>query len=57
MTDPKEDRLDALWVDPEKVWPHYFSTSCMHGLHDRCRRECKFCPEKCRCPCHAEKES
>lgn len=32
--------------------PHYFSTSCLHDLHDQCKGVCKFCPEKCRCDCH-----
>ena len=34
------------------LWPHYFSTTCMHGLHDKCKGKCKFCEEKCRCRCH-----
>jgi hypothetical protein len=35
--------------------PHYFSTSCLHDLHDECKGVCKFCPAKCRCECHREK--
>src|SRR5687767_10005861 len=31
----------------------YLSTACFHGLHDRCRRECKFCAQPCRCECHS----
>lgn len=30
----------------------YLSTACFHGLHERCRRECKFCGVQCRCECH-----
>ena len=30
----------------------YTSTACHHGMHDRCRKECKFCGVKCRCACH-----
>lgn len=30
----------------------YLSTACYHGLHERCRKECKFCGVKCNCPCH-----
>lgn len=30
---------------------HYVSTACQHGLHERCRRECKFCKAKCACEC------
>lgn len=29
----------------------YTSTACQHGLHDRCRRECKYCQAACNCPC------
>ena len=29
----------------------YTSTACFHGLHDRCRRTCKFCGVGCNCPC------
>ncbi len=31
---------------------HYVSTACHHGLHERCRKVCKHCPEACGCPCH-----
>lgn len=27
----------------------YVSTACQHGLHDQCRRVCKFCGVSCRC--------
>ena len=30
----------------------YLSTACHHDLHDRCRKECKFCATPCKCPCH-----
>ena len=30
----------------------YTSTACQHGLHDQCRRTCKFCDAHCRCNCH-----
>lgn len=33
----------------------YLSTACGHGLHDRCRLVCKYCPAKCRCECHETK--
>lgn len=33
--------------------PHaYVSTACMHGIHDQCRKECKFCKAPCGCACH-----
>lgn len=40
MTDP---------VTRSVVIHHYVSTACLHGLHDRCRRTCKFCDTPCRC--------
>lgn len=30
----------------------YNSTACLHGLHVRCRKTCKFCSAPCACPCH-----
>ena len=27
----------------------YLSTACLHGLHDRCRKVCKFCGQPCVC--------
>jgi hypothetical protein len=30
----------------------YLSTACFHGLHGRCRRNCKFCDAPCNCACH-----
>lgn len=35
--------------------PHYTSTYCQHGLHDRCRLTCKTCNAGCRCDCHKAK--
>lgn len=32
----------------------YLSTSCHHGLHPRCRKECKWCRKPCACACHTE---
>ena len=29
----------------------YTSTACFHGLHDRCRKTCKFCGVGCNCSC------
>ena len=38
--------------------PHdYLSTACFHGLHERCRQQCKFCDVKCNCLCHTHFES
>jgi hypothetical protein len=37
----------------ETFLPHYYSTPCMHGLHDQCKGKCKFCEERCRCACHS----
>lgn len=28
---------------------HYISTACQHGLHEQCRRSCKFCGAICAC--------
>jgi hypothetical protein len=33
-------------------YPHYYSTYCIHDLHDDCRLDCKTCQEPCRCICH-----
>lgn len=46
--------VDGWDGDPVSFWPHYLSTACQHGEHKTCRKVCKFCPEKCRCACHAE---
>jgi len=35
-----------------KIAHHYVSTACLHDLHDRCRRTCKFCASPCACHCH-----
>ena len=31
---------------------NYISTACHHELHERCRKQCKFCESECRCKCH-----
>ena len=31
----------------------YTSTACYHNLHERCRKNCKFCETPCACACHA----
>lgn len=28
---------------------HYISTACLHGRHDDCRQQCKWCPSRCAC--------
>lgn len=46
----------ARWIKAEDATPlaHvYTSTACQHGLHDRCRKACKFCGVACACSCHA----
>jgi hypothetical protein len=57
MTDTTPTHLHVTVGDGgEKVTfflPHYFSTSCLHELHETCKGKCKFCEERCRCPCHA----
>lgn len=30
----------------------YLSTACLHEVHSQCRKRCKFCDARCRCPCH-----
>lgn len=35
-----------------QVVHQYLSTACLHGLHDRCRKQCKFCTAECICACH-----
>lgn len=34
----------------------YLSTACLHYLHDRCRRTCKWCQSFCTCDCHRWEE-
>ena len=43
------------YVDDQQPGPateahNYVSTACEHGLHEQCRRTCKFCPAECLCP-------
>ncbi len=33
---------------------NYVSTACHHELHDRCRKQCKFCAQPCGCWCHSK---
>jgi hypothetical protein len=34
------------------LYPHYFSTYCIHDLHQDCRLTCKTCRAPCLCACH-----
>jgi hypothetical protein len=43
-------------VSPNMRYPHYYSTYCIHGLHDDCRLICKHCEEQCQCGCHRNME-
>ena len=43
-------------MEPQAFIHEYLSTACLHGLHGRCRRTCKFCLVLCgclhpKCPC------
>lgn len=29
----------------------YVSTACLHGIHSRCIKSCKFCSAPCQCDC------
>jgi hypothetical protein len=31
----------------------YLSPACVHDIHARCRRRCKFCESLCVCSCHS----
>lgn len=51
--------LIAVWVTRGMKGPAaagklhaYRSTACFHGLHERCRKQCKFCCVLCDCSCH-----
>ena len=44
-------------VAPWRMWPHYYSTYCIHELHDQCRLKCKTCEAPCRCECHTVEAS
>ncbi len=35
-----------------RLFPHYYSTYCQHGLHETCRLFCKTCKSDCLCRCH-----
>lgn len=45
---------EPVEISPPKhqSYPHYYSTYCMHELHDECRETCKHCSERCKCDCH-----
>lgn len=44
-----EGPIDVDWaIEPEVH--NYVSTACEHGLHEHCRRVCKFCEADCLCP-------
>ena len=47
-----ERQFADVTINGEEYYPHYFSTYCIHGLHDRCRVTCKHCERYCRCACH-----
>jgi len=70
VPDESAARLGLEWNEQLQRWhdhetgyditlpvpPHdYLSTSCLHGLHERCAEKgarCKFCAAPCRCECH-----
>lgn len=52
LLDATVTELRQLLADPPRPERHhYVSTACQHGLHDRCRRTCKFCETGCACGC------
>lgn len=48
------ENVAVVTINGDAYYPHYFSTYCIHGLHDRCRLTCKHCDRSCRCDCHQE---
>ena len=44
-----EDLIPEIAERWYKVYPHYFSTYCIHGLHEQCRKRCKTCEYPCQC--------
>ena len=50
--EPLESDLRLVLAALREATGHYHSTACHHGFHDRCRKVCKFCPERCGCECH-----
>ena len=38
-------------------YPHYYSTYCIHDLHNTCRLTCKTCGDRCRCDCHTSTQA
>jgi len=51
---PAAESVVVATINGEAYYPHYFSTYCIHGLHERCRHTCKHCERHCRCDCHRE---
>lgn len=52
MSEHIADEVVVATLNGEAYYPHYYSTYCVHGLHDRCRLTCKHCERYCRCNCH-----
>jgi hypothetical protein len=53
---PKKIEREMYPTPPQKhPSGPYTSTACTHGLHDRCRKSCKFCASPCMCSCHTKK--
>jgi hypothetical protein len=44
--------VGELTVEALAQVAHYYSTACLHQLHDQCRLTCKTCGDPCRCACH-----
>ena len=55
LVDRVEPAAPAEAVPAAEAHPDhdYTSTACIHGVHNRCRQQCKFCSVKCGCICHA----
>lgn len=58
LTPPEalEQQLEREAQQESQPAHHYTSTACQHGIHDQCRRECKFCSASCACSCHKQEE-
>lgn len=52
MTDLPAESVAVATINGEAYYSHYFSTYCIHGLHDDCRLTCKHCARACCCDCH-----
>lgn len=46
------DTVATATINGERYYPHYYSTYCVHGLHEQCRLTCKHCEQPCLCRCH-----